>query len=70
MELILMTVVVVVTWQVFSNKIKEGGYLDRFANGPNKLIEHMIANGNWKTNLEASKNRHPNRYGRRYSWDP
>ena len=69
-ELILMTAVIVVTWQVLSKVIKNGGYLDDFVAGPNQLIGHMIANGNWQKDEEESKDDHPNRYGRRWSWDP
>ena len=69
-ELILMTAVIVVTWQVMSKVIKDGGYLDDFVAGPNQLIGHMIANGNWQKDEEESKDDHPNRYGRRWSWDP
>lgn len=69
-EFILMIVLGVLIMQTVINIIKGNASLDNFVTGPNKLIGHMIANGNWKTDLKQSKDDHPNRYKRRYSWDP
>ena len=65
-----MTVLLVVIWLVFSKTVKDGGYMDDFVVGPNKLIGNMIANGNWMKDSKDSKDEHPNRYGRRWSWSP
>lgn len=69
-EFILMVVLGLFIMHLIINGIKGSGALDNFVEGPNKLIGHMIANGNWKTDSNQSKNDHPNRYKRRYSWDP
>ena len=69
-EILLLALVLTVFFHSVIKVIRDGGSFDNFASTPNKLIGHMIANGNWKRNEMASKNDHPNRYGRRYSWDP
>lgn len=69
-EFILMLALTVVFWQAFVNTIKNSGHFDDFVEWPNQLIGHMIANGNWRSNPSDSKDGHPNRYGRRWSWDP
>ena len=69
-EFILMIVVGVFMMQLLINNIKGNASLDNFVVGPNKLIGHMIANGSWKTDTNQSKNDHPNRYKRRWSWKP
>lgn len=69
-EILLLALVLTVFFHSVIKIIRDGGAFDKFASTPNKLIGHMIANGNWKRNEMASKNDHPNRYGRRYSWDP
>ena len=69
-EFILMVVAGLFIMQLIINGIKGSAALDNFVTGPNELIGHMIANGNWKTNSNQSKEDHPNRYKRRYSWDP
>ena len=69
-ELILMLVVAAVLMQVSWNKIKTEGYLDAFVTLPNEALGNMMSNGNWILEKDASKNHHPNRYGKRWSITP
>ena len=69
-----MLVVAAVLMQVSWNVIKDEGYLKAFVTLPNIALGNMISNGNWIVDLgdadkgkAKSQNRHPNRYGKRYS---
>lgn len=69
-EYLLLAVVLLMLTKLSFNQINRGGYLNDFVSGPNQYIARMLENGNWKIDLEQSRQAHPNQGARHSSWDP
>ena len=69
-EAVLILMILVMVFTMVHKQISSKKYLNQIVSGPWAYMQGMIENGVWVAGGDASKNLHPNVFGRRASPEP
>ena len=61
-EYILLSVTLLVLFQISTNILQESDSLKNFQETPQKIFKNMVENGNFEPNEDESRKQHPNHF--------